>query len=110
MRVLTFDEYSWECGVPNTPPSFPETHKKPGGISKRSGKEIEKRILREMDEWARKRDDLKKKFDEACEKGEIREPTSFERLEKISMGEGECAEAAKRALKKRKERRLLCQK
>lgn len=88
------------------PPSFPEYHKKPGKTSKRAEKEAEKRIRDGLQKWQEQREQLYKEYLDKIEQGEIRPPSSEEKLQDIAKGSGKQAEAAKRVLKKREKRRM----
>lgn len=107
-RLMTFDEYSRSKGIPSFPPADSGLTSPSGRVSGATERSAERRRASELADWQQKRDALKKEYDEAVARGEIN-PQSDERAEIISRGEGERAQAAKRALEKRKKRRTAAQ-
>jgi len=71
-KVLMFDEFSVQRGVLTTPPSFPETHRKPGGLSKRAERAFLAYMRKSLDAWQAQRDSLRAEYNELVQKGEIR--------------------------------------
>lgn len=102
MRVLTFDQYCLEQGVPIFPPSFPELHRTPGGLPGSQKRKAEKRVASALTAWCEKRDELRAQYNAMSAAGEIREPGTGETLRETAQGTGVVANAARRVLAKRK--------
>ena len=100
-QALTFDEYAAQRGVSRTAPSFPESHRAAGGVSKPTVKAKAAQISQALSEWQQKRNALKAEYDAAMQRGEIKQPDRLSKLEQTAQGEGEAAAAAQRLLAKR---------
>lgn len=97
----TFDEYSESQGVSRTPPSFPESHRAAGGVSKPSARAAAKRIEAAGAAWQKERDRVRAEYEAKIAAGELEAPTSDVGLERAAGGEGEAAGAAARVIAKR---------
>ena len=100
----SFDEFSAANGVSATPPQFPESHAKLGGVSKATDKKQAARVQKALAEWSAQRDTLRKTYDQKVADGSVTAPSRLENLQRTAQGEGPAAEAAQRLLAVRAKR------
>lgn len=102
MKTLTFQEFCSQNGVPNSAPSFPETHRKPGKLNKARDRQYEKLIEQQLNQWEQNKQKLREEYQKKLQSGELQQPTRQEQLIRTAKGhpDNQSVQASRRILAK----------
>lgn len=107
MKIMDFEQFAASRGASRLDFGDAGLHNPAGHIPERTWKRMRDAQAARDANLAARRADLYREFEALKASGEIREPTSDERLAATAEGEGPAAEAARRVIEKRKARRLV---
>lgn len=108
MRVVSFEVYAVERGAGSAEIGDAGLHKRGRRQSDRQWQRLVKAEDARTARLLARREELRREFDEAVRRGELREPSTLERLQRTAAGhpDNESVQAARRALAKRALRAL----
>ena len=104
MEVIDFEQYAARFGGARADIGDAGTHSPMGHMSKRARDAAIKAVSARSAATVERRDELRKQYDAAIARGEIRPPTFDERIERTAAGhpDNPSVQAARRILEKRK--------